>query len=85
MCDVGLCKQYGCNVFCSFEYEQMLGVLGKTTFEPLKKEQEDGIMTNVVVEKQVNFLNESFIKKFKHLFLANHGTSSATANSFFAR
>jgi len=34
--------------------KQMLGELGKTTFEPFKEEQKEGMMTNIVVEKHVN-------------------------------
>jgi hypothetical protein len=37
--------------------KQMLGKLGQITFEPFKEEQEEGMMTNVVVEKQVNAFN----------------------------
>jgi hypothetical protein len=41
--------------FVALNMKQMLGELGKTTFEPLKEEQEEGMMTNVVVEKHVIF------------------------------
>lgn len=47
------------------EVEQVLVKLGETLFEPLKEEQEDGIVVNAVVEKQINVLNESFINFFK--------------------
>ncbi len=47
------------------EVERVLGELGKTPFEPLKEKQEEGMMSNVVLEKYVTILNESFIKFFK--------------------
>lgn len=38
------------------EVEWVLVKLGDTLFEPLKEEQEDGIVVNVVVEKKSMFL-----------------------------
>ncbi len=37
--------------FVVLNIKQMLGELGKTTFEPFKEEQKKGMMTNIVVEK----------------------------------
>jgi hypothetical protein len=47
----------------SLEVKQVLIELGETPFE--KEEQEDGMMNEMVVEKQVNVLNESLISFFK--------------------
>jgi hypothetical protein len=43
--------------------KQVLIELGETPFE--KEKQEDGMMNEMVVEKQVNVLNESLINFFK--------------------
>ncbi len=47
------------------EVEWVLVKLGETLFEPLKEEQEDGIVVNVAVEKQISVFNESLINFFK--------------------
>lgn len=55
--------------FVALNMKQMLDKLGQITFEPFKEEQEEGMMTNVVVEKQVNAFNRIIHKKFQaHIF-----------------
>jgi len=46
------------------ELERVLGELGETPFEPLKEEQEEGIM-EIMMEKQVNALNDTLINFLK--------------------
>jgi hypothetical protein len=46
------------------ELERVLGELGKTPYEPLKEEQEDGV-EETMMEKQVNALNNTFINFLK--------------------
>ncbi len=47
------------------EVERVLGELGKTPFGPLNEKQEEGVISNIVLEKYVIILNEFFIKIFK--------------------
>jgi hypothetical protein len=51
------------------DVEQILTELGKTSIEPLKEEQKEGVHNDTLLEKQMSTLNESFINFFK-------GTSS---------
>jgi len=44
--------------------ERVLGELGKTPFEPLKEEQEEGVV-ETIMEKQVNALNNTLINFLK--------------------
>ncbi len=44
--------------------ERVLSELGKTPYEPFKKEQEDGVL-ETMMEKQVTTLNNTFINFFK--------------------
>jgi hypothetical protein len=64
ICDERLFK-YGKNVHCNIGSGMGFNRIGETPFEPLKEEQDDGMMNEMVVEKHVNALNDSFIKKFK--------------------
>jgi len=52
-----------------------LAELGETPFELLKDEQE-GMVVNVIFDKQVNVLNESLIKFFKQGITLGHGVGS---------
>lgn len=63
------------------DVEKMFGNLGKIPFEPFKEEQEEGINTNIALEKQVTILNESFIKKIKS-YLFRIGALPQVANNF---
>lgn len=51
------------------DVERVLGELNEIPFEPLKEEQEEGMRNDILLEKQVSTLSESFINFFK-------GTSS---------
>jgi predicted component of viral defense system (DUF524 family) len=51
-------------VSAATELERVLGELGKTPFEPLKEEQEEGI-AEVMMEKQVTTLNNTLINFLK--------------------
>jgi hypothetical protein len=57
------------------EVERVLGELGKTPFEPLKEEREEGTEDNTV-EKQVAVLNSTLINFFK-----GNGQAPASASS----
>jgi hypothetical protein len=46
------------------ELERVLGELGETPYEPLKEEQEEGVV-ETIMEKQVNTLNNTFINFLK--------------------
>ncbi len=46
------------------ELERVLGELGKTPYEPLKEEQEEGV-EETMMEKQVNVLNDTLINFLK--------------------
>jgi hypothetical protein len=48
----------------TIELERVLGELGKTPFEPLKEEQEEGVL-ETMMEKQVIALNNTLINFFK--------------------
>ncbi len=43
------------------DVKNLLDELGETSFEPFKEEQEKGMISDVILEKQVIALNESFI------------------------
>ncbi len=47
------------------EVEWVLVKVGETLFKLLKEEQEDGIVVNAMVEKQINVLDQSLINFFK--------------------
>jgi hypothetical protein len=47
------------------DVERVLGELGETPFEPLKEKQKEGMHNDMLLEKQVFSLNESFINLFK--------------------
>jgi hypothetical protein len=51
-------------VGAAIELERVLGELGKTPFEPLKEEQEEGV-SETMMEKQVTALNNTLINFFK--------------------
>ncbi len=70
--------------FVVLNMKQMLGKLGKTTFEPFKEEQEEGMTTNIVVEKQISAFKWIIHKKIQASSFSNHWTSSLRANSSFA-
>jgi len=80
MCDEGLCK-YGKNVHCHIGSGMGFNRTGETLFEPLKEEQDDGMMNEMVVEKHVSALNDSFIKKFKQNGFVNHGRNYIKTNN----
>ncbi len=43
------------------DVKKILDELGETPFEPFKEDQEEGMISNVILEKQVIALNGSFI------------------------
>jgi len=63
------------------DIERVLGELCEMPLEPLKEEYEEGMTTNIGLEKHVFALNESFIKKFKG-FSYGVGTIPQISNSF---
>ncbi len=65
----------------TFKIEKVLAKLGKTPFESLKNEQEEVATFYIVVEKQVNVLNESFINFFRQGITLGHGVRSFGANT----
>ncbi len=60
----------------TLEVAWVLTELGETLFELLKKKQEEGVVVDVVVEKQVNALNESLISFFRQCVSSSHGIGS---------
>jgi hypothetical protein len=64
----------------ALEVEWVLVELEEIPFELLKAKHE-GVVDNVV-EKQVNALNDSFIKKNKQGISLGHGTGSPNVNTF---
>jgi hypothetical protein len=79
MCNEGLCK-YRKNVHCNIGSGTGSNRTGETHFEPLKEEQDDEMMNEMVVDKHVSALNDSFIKKFQNGFV-NHGRGSIRTNN----
>ncbi len=59
------------------ELERMLGELGETPFEPLKEEQEEGVL-ETMMEKQVIALNNTLINFFKGNVPNPNASSSST-------
>jgi hypothetical protein len=57
--------------------EKVLGELGKTPYEPLEQEQEDGA-SETIMEKQVITLNNTFINFFKGTMHNPKASSSST-------
>ncbi len=55
--------------------------LEKIPFELLRVEHEEGVVVDVV-KRQVNALNDSFIRKIKQGTSSCHGTRSMNANTF---
>jgi len=62
----------------AIELKKVLGELGETPYEPLKKEQEKGT-SETIMEKQVNALNNTLINFFKGTIHNPEATSSSTA------
>ncbi len=56
----------------------------ETPFGPLKEEQDDGMTNEMVVDKHISALNDSFIKAFKQNGFVNHGRGSIRINNFSA-
>jgi predicted aspartyl protease len=63
------------------ELERVLGELGETPFEPLKKEQEEGI-EGTIMEKQVIALNDMLINFFKGTI---HNPEASSPSAVFGR
>jgi hypothetical protein len=61
------------------EVERVLGELGETPYEPLRKEQEEGTLESNV-EKQVTALNNTLINFFKGN--SHDPTSSSSSTAF---
>ncbi len=59
------------------ELERVLGELGETPFEPLKEEQEEGVL-ETMMEKQVTALNNTLINFFKGNVPNPDASSSST-------
>jgi hypothetical protein len=59
------------------ELEQVLGELGETPFEPLKEEQEEGVI-ETLMEHQVAALNNTLINFFRGSVLNSIPSSSST-------
>jgi hypothetical protein len=81
MCDEGLCK-YGKNVHCNIGSGMGSNKTSENPFDSLKEEQDDGMTNEMVVEKHVSALNDSFIKKFKQNDFVNHGRGYIRTNNF---
>jgi hypothetical protein len=64
-------------VVATTELEQVLGELGKTPFEPLKEEQEEGV-AETLMEHQVTALNNTLINFFRGIVLNSIPSSSST-------
>jgi len=63
------------------EVERVLAKLKETPFELMKDEQEEGLTTNVVVDKKVSALNESLINFFRQGITPSHGTRSPSIST----
>ncbi len=59
------------------ELERVLGELGKTSYEPLKEEQEEGA-SETMMKKQVTALNYTLINFFKGTVHNPKASSSST-------
>jgi hypothetical protein len=64
-------------VAIAIEVERVLGELGETPLEPLKKEKDEGT-EETIMEKQVNALNETLVNFFKGVVCNQEASSSST-------